>query len=47
MGIDKEVSHYSIRFTLGKHNTEDEIKTVVKKLALIVKNLRQMNPVYG
>jgi cysteine desulfurase len=46
MGIDKEVAHYSIRFTLGKHNTAGEINEVIKKLPLIVKRLRKMNPVY-
>ena len=46
MGIKKEVSNYSIRFTLGKHNTEDEIDEVIKKIVVIVKNLRDMNPVY-
>lgn len=47
MGIKKEIAHTSIRFTLGKHNTEAEIKTVVKKLAPIVARLRKMNPVYN
>jgi len=46
MGIDKEVSHYSIRFTLGKHTTEEEIKKVIKKLQPIVERLRKMNPIY-
>ena len=46
MGIKKEIYNYSIRFTLGKHNTKDEIDEVVKKLMIIVKNLRDMNPVY-
>lgn len=46
MGIRKEIAHNSIRFSLGKHNTEEEIKTVIKKLPTIIKKLRNMNPLY-
>jgi cysteine desulfurase len=46
MGIRKEVAHNSLRFTLGKHNTEAEIWEVIKKLPPIVKRLRKMNPLY-
>jgi len=46
MGIKKEIAHSSIRFTLGKNNTEEEIKKVIKKLPLIIKRLRGMNPIY-
>lgn len=47
MGIKKEVAHNSIRFTLGKHNTEDDIKKTVAELAPIVEKLRKMNPIYS
>jgi cysteine desulfurase len=46
MGIDREVAHYSIRFTLGKHTTEKQVDEVIKKLPPIVKRLREMNPIY-
>jgi len=46
MGIDKEVAHYSIRFTLGKHTTAEDIKITVEKLKEIVERLRKMNPIY-
>jgi cysteine desulfurase len=46
MGIDKEVAHYSVRFTLGKHNTEKEIDEVLEKLPPIIEKLRKMNPLY-
>ncbi len=36
MGIDKEMSQRSIRFSLGKNNTEDEIKKVLEVLKLKV-----------
>jgi len=47
MGIKKEVAHNSIRFSLGKDNTEAEIKRVIKILPPIVKKLRGMNPDYA
>ncbi|MFH1661717.1 MAG: cysteine desulfurase family protein [Candidatus Falkowbacteria bacterium] len=44
MGIKKEIAHNSIRFTLGKNTTEEEIKKVVKILPPIIKKLRKMAP---
>ena len=46
MGIKKEITHSSIRFTLGKNNTKEEIKKVIKKLPSIIKRLRGINPIY-
>src|SRR3989339_771923 len=46
MGIKVEVAHNSIRFTFGKHNTEDEIRRVIDELPPILKRLRDMNPLY-
>jgi cysteine desulfurase len=46
MGVSEEDSHYSIRFTLGKDNTKEEVDRVVKVLPGIVKKLRGMNPIY-
>ena len=47
MGIKKEIAHNSIRFSLGKNNTEAEIERVIKILPPIIKKLRGMNPDYG
>jgi cysteine desulfurase len=47
MGVSEEDTNYSIRFTLGKNNTREEIDKVIKVLPGIVKKLREMNPVYG
>ena len=44
MGIKPEIAHNSIRFTLGKHTTEAEIKKVIKILPPIIKRLRKMSP---
>ena len=46
MGIKVEVAHSSIRFSLGKHNTKEEIDQLIKKLPAIVKRLRDFNPLY-
>lgn len=46
MGIRTEVAHNSIRFTLGKHNTEEDIERVLEILPSIVDRLRKMNPIY-
>lgn len=44
MGIKSEVAHGSIRFSLGKHTTEAEIKKVLKILPPIIERLRKMAP---
>jgi cysteine desulfurase len=46
MGVSEEDSNYSLRFTLGRDNTREEIDKVIKVLPPIVKKLREMNPVY-
>ena len=47
MGIKKEIAHNSIRFTLGKNNTQQEIKKLLKILPPIIKRIRDMNPISG
>jgi len=47
MGIKVEVAHNSVRFSLGKHNTEEDIKYLIKKIPPIVEKLRKMNPLYN
>jgi len=47
MGIKKEIAHNSIRLSLGKNNTEAEIKKVLKILPGIIRRLREMNPIYN
>lgn len=44
IGGDHERAHGSIRFTLGRFNTMDEVVFVVDKLAKVVENLRKISP---
>ena len=45
IGRSPEVSHSSIRFSLSRYTTENEIKHVISVLPKIVENLRKMSPV--
>jgi cysteine desulfurase len=46
MGLDHETAHGSLRFTLGRQNTEEEIDFVLQELPKIVKRLRAISPLY-
>jgi cysteine desulfurase len=46
MGISPEVAHGSLRFSLGKKNTEEQVDRVIKILPPIVDKLREMSPLY-
>jgi len=47
MGMPPEVAHGSIRFTLGRGNTEREVDHVLEVFPPIVERLRAMSPVGG
>jgi len=46
IGVSPEVAHSSLRFTLGKENSEEDINYVLKVLPEIVERLRSMSPIY-
>jgi cysteine desulfurase len=46
MGIGDELAHSSIRFGLGRFNTEEEVDYVVRLVVEKVKKLRDMSPLY-
>jgi len=46
IGTSDALAHSSIRFGLGRFNTEEEVDYVVAKLASVVKRLREMSPLY-
>jgi cysteine desulfurase len=46
LGVDEELAHTSIRFGLGRFNTEEEVDFVVEKVVDKVNKLREMSPLY-
>jgi len=44
MGIPPEISHGSLRFSLGRNTTEKEIDRVIEVLPPVVEKLRAMSP---
>jgi cysteine desulfurase len=46
MGVDHVQAHGSLRFTLGKWTTNEEIEKVLEILPRIVAKLRAMSPLY-
>ena len=46
LGRDDELAHSSIRFTLGRFTTEEEIDYVIKTLVEGVTRLREMSPLW-
>ena len=46
LGTGDELAHSSIRFGLGRFNTEEEVDYVADKLVGVVRKLREMSPLY-
>ncbi|PKL58701.1 MAG: cysteine desulfurase NifS, partial [Methanomicrobiales archaeon HGW-Methanomicrobiales-4] len=46
IGMAHEDSHGSVRFTMGRGTTADDIEYVIEKLPPIVSKLREMSPLY-
>jgi len=46
IGLDHSIAHGSVRFSLGKGNSEEEIDLVLEKIPSIVERLRSMSPMY-
>jgi cysteine desulfurase len=46
LGAGDELAHSSIRFGIGRFNTEEEVDYVVAKLVSVVSKLREMSPLY-
>lgn len=42
-GLDVELAHGSIRFSLGRYNTEEDIEYTLEKLPSIIKKIREMS----
>ncbi len=46
LGVGEELAHSSIRFGLGRFNTEEEVDYVAAKVVENVKRLRELSPLY-
>ena len=46
LGVGEDLAHTSIRFGLGRFNTEEEVDYVAEKVISNVKRLRDMSPLY-
>ena len=46
LGLTPEVSHGSVRFSMGKSNTEEDIDYILEKMPPIVERMRSMSPLW-
>jgi cysteine desulfurase len=46
LGVGEDLAHTSIRFGLGRFNTEEEVDYVTEKMVHVVTKLRELSPLY-
>ncbi len=46
LGVGEDLAHTSIRFGLGRFNTEEEVDYVIEKMVQVVSKLRDLSPLY-
>jgi cysteine desulfurase len=46
LGVSEELAHTSLRFGLGRFNTEEEVDYVVERVIHAVNKLRALSPLY-
>ena len=46
IGLPHEIAHGSLRISIGKYNTKEEVDYLVENLVTIVEKLRQMSPLW-
>jgi len=47
IGLPHEISHGSLRMTLGRMNTMEDVDHILEKLPIVVNRLRSMSPVWN
>lgn len=46
LGVGSDLAHSSLRFGLGRFNTEEEVDFVTQRVIETVQRLREMSPLY-
>ena len=46
LGVGEDLAHTSIRFGLGRFNTEEEVDYVANRIIEVVRRLRELSPLY-
>jgi cysteine desulfurase len=46
LGAGDDLAHSSIRFGLGRFNTDEEVDYVTEKVISVVRKLRELSPLY-
>jgi cysteine desulfurase len=46
LGMGDDLAHSSIRFGIGRFNTQEEVEYTADKLIEVVKKLRELSPLY-
>ena len=47
IGLEPEQAHGSIRFSLGRSNTSEDIDYIIEKLTEVVQKVRRLSPIYN
>ena len=46
LGVGEDLAHTSIRFGIGRFNTEEEVDYVASRVIEVVRRLRELSPLY-
>ena len=46
LGVGEDLAHTSIRFGLGRFNTEEEVDYATERVVQVVTRLRELSPLY-